>query len=64
MYSITQELLNPPKKQEQVKEEGEAVAPANVTGQKVSTDIPVPKKKDIKKYKNMAVRSKPQNVGY
>lgn len=59
-----QELLNPPKKQEQVKEEGEAGAPANVTGQKVSTDIPVPKKKDIKKYKNMAVRSKPQNVGY
>jgi hypothetical protein len=59
-----QELLNPPKKQEQVKEEGEAVAPANVTGQKVSTDIPVPKKKDIKKYKNMAVRSKPQNIGY
>ena len=59
-----QELLNPPKKQEQVKEEGEAVAPANVTGQKVSTDIPVPNKKDIKKYKNMAVRSKPQNIGY
>jgi hypothetical protein len=59
-----QELLNPPKKQEQVKEEGEAVAPANVTGQKVSTDIPVPNKKDIKKYKNMAVRSKPLNIGY
>lgn len=30
---------------------GNAAAPANVTGAAVSTDIPVPKKKDLDKYK-------------
>lgn len=47
-------------------EEGEGVgtasnAIANVTGSKVSTDIPVIRKKDIKKYQVMA-RRKPVNV--
>jgi len=32
-------------------EDGEGGAPANATGAMVSTDIPVPKKKDITKYK-------------
>ena len=32
-----------------IEEEGEA--PANVTGAGVSTDIPLPKKKDLDKYK-------------
>lgn len=30
--------------------------PANATGAAVSTDIPVPKKRDIKKYKSMTLR--------
>jgi hypothetical protein len=45
-------------------EEGEGTASnaiANVTGSKVSTNIPVIKKKDIKKYQVMA-RRKPVNV--
>jgi hypothetical protein len=59
---LGRELLNPTPPKKVVSEEGEG-GPANVTGEKVSTDIPVPKKKDIKKYRNMAVRSKPMNVG-
>jgi hypothetical protein len=34
-----------------IEEEGEGGAPANVTGAGVSTDIPLPKKKDLDKYK-------------
>jgi len=34
-----------------IEEDGEGGAPANVTGAGVSTDIPVPKKKDLDKYK-------------
>ena len=34
-----------------IEEDGEGAAPANVTGAGVSTDIPVPKKKDLDKYK-------------
>jgi hypothetical protein len=60
---LGKELLNPTPPKKPIAEEGEGAAPANVTGEKVSTDIPVPKKKDIKKYRNMAVRSKPMNVG-
>jgi hypothetical protein len=34
-----------------LEEDGEGGAPANVTGAGVSTDIPLPKKKDLDKYK-------------
>ena len=34
-----------------LEEDGVAAGPANVTGAAVSTDIPVPKKKDLEKYK-------------
>jgi hypothetical protein len=37
--------------------------PANVTGAGVSTNEPVVRKKDIKKYQNMAKRSVPLTVG-
>lgn len=45
-----------------LQEEGEGGAPANVTGAGVSTDKPVVKKKDIKKYQKLARRSAPMNV--
>jgi hypothetical protein len=44
-----------------IKEEGEGVA--NVTGAGVSTNEPVVKKKDAKKYRKLARRSAPMNVG-
>jgi hypothetical protein len=46
-----------------LQEEGEGGTPANVTGAGVSTDKPVVKKKDIKKYQKMNRRSTPMNVG-
>lgn len=46
-----------------LQEEGEGGAPANVTGAGVSTDKPVVKKKDIKKYQKINRRSTPMNVG-
>ena len=45
-----------------LQEEGEGGAVANVTGAGVSTDKPVVKKKDIKKYQKMNRRSKPMKV--
>jgi len=35
-----------------LEEEGEGGAPANATGAAVSTDVPLPKKKDLDKYKS------------
>lgn len=47
-----------------LQEEGEGGgAVANVTGAGVSTDKPVVKKRDIKKYQKMNRRSTPMNVG-
>ena len=43
-----------------IKEDGEGIA--NVTGVGVSTDIPVPGKKEIKKYKMLSRRARPKNV--
>jgi hypothetical protein len=52
---LAEETILVEKYMKDLEEDGEggavSVAPANVTGSMVSTDIPVPKKKDLKKYK-------------
>jgi hypothetical protein len=49
---LAEETILVEKYMKDLEEDGEGgAAPANVTGAMVSTDIPVPKKKDLKKYK-------------
>lgn len=52
---LAEETILVEKYMKDLEEDGEggavSAAPANVTGSMVSTDIPVPKKKDLKKYK-------------
>jgi len=49
---LAEETILVEKYMKDLEEDGEGGgAPANVTGAMVSTDIPVPKKKDLKKYK-------------
>jgi len=48
---LAEEVILVEKFIKKIEEDGEGGAPANVTGAGVSTDIPVPKKKDLDKYK-------------
>lgn len=48
---LAEETIIIEKYMKELEEDGVAVGPANVTGAAVSTDIPVPKKKDLDKYK-------------
>jgi hypothetical protein len=48
---LAEETIVIEKYMKDLEEDGEGGAPANVTGAGVSTDIPVPKKKDLDKYK-------------
>jgi hypothetical protein len=48
---LAEEVILVEKFIKKIEEDGEGGAPANVTGAGVSTDIPIPKKKDLDKYK-------------
>lgn len=48
---LAEETIIIEKYMKDLEEDGVAAGPANVTGAAVSTDIPVPKKKDLEKYK-------------
>ena len=48
---LAEETIVIEKYMKDLEEDGVAAGPANVTGAAVSTDIPVPKKKDLEKYK-------------